>query len=145
MAGVTITKRDARTYIHNAISGTGGLFAFDYPIATDTVTRIHAVINGAHITTGHVDKGVSLYTQCAVKSANGTLTFLTAVATSANPLNSNTAGIVVADVQAYDDNFSTCTAVWTISGTNARLTVTNNGSIAGDFVVFVDAWTSDSS
>lgn len=143
MSGVTIVKQDQKVFTLPGIPGSGGSSVTDYPIATDTVTRIHAVVSGAHVTTGHVDKAVSLFCQYAVKNNNGTVTAITAAASSTNPYNSNTAGLLAADVQAYDDNFSTCTAVWTISTTNARLTITNNGSITGDFVVFMQVWTSN--
>ena len=74
-----------------------------------------------------------------VANKNGTVTLLTAIATSSNPINSNTAGFLLTSrVQASDAAFNTATCVISINGLNqTEITVTNNngGGINADVTV----------
>ena len=71
------------------------------------------------------------------------VTAATALGSSNNPANDNTTTYVAAHAQALDTAFigggpSNC--AWSISGTNARLTVTNLGGTTADVTVWVQAF-----
>jgi hypothetical protein len=77
--------------------------------------------------------------ECVILNKAGVVTFAPAIATSSNPVNSNTAGFALTSRPiASDAAFNTATAVLTIDGGgNLLCTVTNNngGGIAADVTI----------
>lgn len=122
-----------KLYIGAAAAG-GGTFIADFPIPIDKGARLEAFVFLSQATSSHLNNFASLRAEYVVENKNGTLSAPAVVTGSTNPLNSNTAGEQAAHVEASDAGFNNPgggtfpTAVWTISATNARLTVTNNSS-----------------
>jgi hypothetical protein len=115
-------------------AASGGTFVADFDLASfvDKGVRIEAFVFGSAATSSHLHDFASLRAECVAANKNGTVAFSTTSSGSANPLNSNTAGEAAAHVECSDAGFNNAgggtfmTAVWTISTTKARLTVTNN-------------------
>lgn len=136
-----------KTYQGTA-AASGGTMTADYAIPTDTVARLRAVVILSSASASHLSAGASLCAEYVVQNKNGTLSVPGVVlAGSADPLNSSTAGEAAAFVQATDSGFDNAggglhpTAAWTISGTNARLTVTNQSvtSVVANVTVIISA------
>lgn len=116
----------------------GGTFTADYALPTDVGARILArtyLIQGG---ASHLVKMTALVSEYVVRNNNGALAAPAAIAGSANPDNSG--GLVGSRVEV--DEFaggSNSTAAWTISGTNMRLTVTNQHlTQAADVLVIME-------
>lgn len=127
--------------VHNSSSQT-----FDFAVPTDRCMHLKARIGLSVLTTGHLSAAGFLQAEGAYENNNGTLNFIAAQTTSSNPMDRTDAAYKAAQLFASDSAFNSmisgeATAVWTISGTNARLTVTTPGG-AGDYTVLVDtmAW-----
>jgi hypothetical protein len=148
MAQSKVTIDYGKVYQGTA-AASGGTFTADYAIPTDTGARLVAVVLLSAANAAHMNAFGSLRAEYVVENQNGTLSAPAAVPApgSTNPLNSSTAGEATAHVQATDAAFSNSggglypTAVWTISGTNARLTVTNQSvtSIVANVSVVISA------
>lgn len=133
---------DQKVCTGSAASG-GGTMTCDYPTTTDRASRLVAVVGMSNILAGHLQNVGLLNCEYVVGNKNGTVTASTALASSNNPANDNTTTYVAAHAQALDSGFvsggpSNC--AWSISGTNARLTVTNLGGTTADVTVWVQAF-----
>ncbi len=134
-------------------AASGGICTFDYPIPTDQGARLEARVLMSAASGGHLNAFGSLWAEYVVENKNGTLAAPAAAQCSFNPINSNTVVATSlgggARVQAMDGAFKADPAVgpfssatWSISGTNARLTVTNqsNSAVTANLTVFVKAY-----
>lgn len=147
MGQSVVTYDMGKIYQGTAAAG-GGTFVVDTPIPTDQGARLTATVFLSAASASHLNAFASLRAEYVVENQNGTLSAPAVVLTgSANPLNSNTAGEAAAFVQTTDSAFDNAgggthpTAVWTISGTNARMTVTNQSatSIVANVTVVISA------
>jgi len=149
---VTVATRVARTSstldpFKICASGTassgGGTYTCSYAIPTDRVAYLKATVIMSQLDAGHIENGASFGCDYVVENSNGTLSAPSALNTSANTASNPVAAIgtstsarymITSRAEASDPGFlnsgsgiaPTCT--WSISGTNAVLTVTNNGS-----------------
>lgn len=141
---------DYGTVYQGTAAAAGGTFVADYAIPIETGARLVAIVilsDGGG--TGRLVNFASLRAEYVVENNHGTLNAPAAIPTpaSTNPLNSSTAGEAAAHVQASDAAFNNSgggfypSAVWSISGTNARLTVTNRSATAvvADVTVVISA------
>lgn len=135
--GQSVCTVDQGKIFQGTAAASGGTFVCDYAVPTDTVARLTAVVMLSAASASHMSASASLRAEYVIGNYNGTLAVPSVtLASSANPLNSNTAGEAAAFVQATDSAFDNAgggthpTAAWTISGTLARLTVTNQ-SVTG--------------
>ena len=121
----------------------GGTMVLDLTPYVNKVTRFHAWVEFGHVTAAAIDAGASLHAQAAFRSTGPAAALIPALVGSANPQNSNSAGLLAAEVQAADNVFraggaaggAPPTAVFTAPGAVARLTITNPGTV--DAVVTV--------
>ncbi len=125
--------------VHNSSSQT-----FDFAVPTDRAMYIKAKIGISKLTTGHLSDAGFLQTEGAYENNNGTLNFIAAQSTSSNPMDNTDSAYKAAQLFASDAAFNSmisgeASAVWSTSGTNARLTVTTPGG-AGDYTVIVDTF-----
>ena len=107
------------TFSANAIAASGGTATFDVAIGTDTVAFLSAECLAIHFAAGHVSCASGSVTGCFVKNENGVLTFMSTTS-GANPY--------VLSPTVTDGFAAAPTWIWSISGTNARLTATNPGA-----------------
>ncbi len=134
-------------------AASGGICTFDYPIPTDQGARLEARVLMSAASGGHMNAFGSLWAEYVVENQNGTLSTPAAAQCSFNPINSNTVVATSlgggAKVQAMDGAFKADPAVgpfssatWSINGTNARLTVTNqsNTSVTANLTVIINAF-----
>lgn len=119
-----------------ALPGSGNV-TYDIPIPTDRVVRLFAVTMCGTSGSGHITNGAAVCAEAVFKNNNGTVTLCAATGSSANPMNSNSTNYYLAHAQASDLSIS---ALWTVSSTNARLTISNGTATAQDAVMFVDMW-----
>jgi len=130
--GVHVTNPDTleRVRVKGSAAAGGGTFVLTIPTNappyTDQISRFRARVYFTHFTASHLDAGAKLECEAEVQNANNVVTFTAALAGSANPLNSNTAGEAAAFVQVASASMSLATAIWTIVGNQLTLTVTNN-------------------
>lgn len=121
----------------------GGTFTCDYAVPTDRKVRVtaYATLTAQTGAPAHLTKATDLVASYTVRSNNGALAALTAYTGGQNPANSASVGNI--DASAQGDEFfggTVASANWTISGTNVRLTVTNqHATQAADVTVIVDA------
>ena len=123
-AANTVYGKDRKT---GSAAAAGGTATFDFPVPTDRAIRIRVSVSMTAQTGGpaHLTVLSSLVAEYVVRNNNGTLVAPGAMVGSANPMNSG--GSLASRVEV--DEFAGAapsTANWTISGTNVRLTVTNN-------------------
>ena len=106
------------------------------------ITRIRFEIYLSNDSAGPLGDGAAYLCECVIANKNGIVTFLTAIVTSSNPVNSNTVGFeLTSRPVASDANFNTATAVLSINGANDVVcTVTNNNSGAETADVTVVPW-----
>ncbi len=129
-------------------AASGGTFTADYAIPANQGARLRAQVFLSAASAGSLNAFASLTAEYVVSNIAGTVAVPGIIlASSADPLNSNTAGEAAAFVQATDSAFDNAggglhpTAVWSVSGTNARLTVTNQSvtSIVANVTVVISA------
>jgi hypothetical protein len=140
---ITAYGQDKQAFKLTGITSGGGTATASVPIPTDTICVLQAKVVMVHSTGGHLDHGAGLWAEYVVYNANGTLTAPGAITSGNNPANNTTTTFVAAHAQGSDINSiggANPTAAWTISGTNAVLTVTNNYTAAVDAVVYVDIY-----
>lgn len=138
-----------RTIFNNGgstVTTSGGTYAPTIAVPTDKAMRLRATAIFSSSNAGHLQFAGSLTAEYVVQNANGTLTAIPAAGNSQNPTNSNTVTVSGATtnvtgewVQAGNDaNFNgISTLVWTVSGTNAIVTFTNNSTIAAVFITII--------
>lgn len=124
--------RDTFLNTGSATSG-GGTQVFTFPTNAspynDHVVRWKFAVYSTSASGGHLSSAAALLAECVTVGKNGTVTFLTAIATSSNPINSNTSGFeLTSRVEAADTAEGTSTVVITISTNTLTITITNNGA-----------------
>lgn len=164
LLAVLLTIRDAsavvsaavidRTLFNNGgltVTTSGGTYAPTVAVPTDKAMRLRATAIFSSSNAGHLQFAGSLVAEYAVQNANGTLTAIPAAGNSQVPTNSNTVTVsgattnmtgeyVEADNHANFNGISTL--VWTVSGTNAVCTFTNNSTTAAVFItIYVETFT----
>lgn len=143
MAQSTYT-RETVVYQGSATSG-GGTFVATLTTSaapyTDQVLRIWGRAYLTAASASHQTNACAIVAEYVVQNKNNTVTAVTALSTSSNPTNSNTAGFnLTSRPETADTVMNTSTAVFTISSSNVLLTVTNNGSgsVAANVTVVLD-------
>jgi hypothetical protein len=131
-----------------AAAAAGGTMTCDYATTTDRATRLIANVGLSNFSAAHLANAGFITCEYVVENKNGTVTAPAVFGSTVNPANENTATFVAAHAQATDSAFSNpgggtfpqCR--WTISGTNARVTVTNNSitSVTADVTVWIQAF-----
>lgn len=122
----------------------GGTFVCDVPVPVDRAIKLHAKVGLTHLAAGHLADVEYLEADCVIANKNGAMSLTAPIAGSANPTNS--AALVaqtseVCDVAFLSGGGAPGTAVWSINGLNARLTVTNAAILDdADVSVLVDAF-----
>lgn len=121
----------------------GGTFVADVAIPVDRVVKLHAKVALSVLTAAHLGDVAYVEADAVIANKNGAMSLPAPIAGSANPTNS--AGLLAQTSEVTDAGLLSLggappTAAWSISGTNARLTVTNP-SIAenADVTVLVEA------
>lgn len=141
---MTISKniRDLSATTFNAVADTAAV-TFDTTVATKQTIFLRAEVLGVYNGVGGVNSSFRKVAECVVNlSGAGAAQFATAIATSNNP--STSTNLAPSDVEVCDAEFqsgggSPTTIAWTVTGTSARLTITNQGNgHANDFVVYLD-------
>lgn len=108
---------------------------------TDQVIRLTARVYITYPVTAHLDSAAALIAEYVVENKNNTTTAAVPITTSANPVNSDTLGFFLTSrPETADTVVNTSTAQWAMSGSQAALTVTNNGSgsVAVDVTVVLE-------
>jgi hypothetical protein len=116
-------------------AGSAGTATFDFAVPTNRAVRLRAQ---TELSATSPFVAGSIYSECVVKNAAGTLSFPVDAHLSLNPIGSlgSTWDVQCADATlTFGSPPSSC--IWSISGTNARLTVTNQGSVTADVTVFI--------
>ena len=104
---------------------------------TDTCIRLIAEVEITAASAAHLSVSCGLpLVEFVVENKNGTVTSVSAIATSSNPINSNTAGFANTSRAAVSES-GTSTAVWTIVSNKATLTVTNNIGVTANVSVML--------
>ncbi|HTQ45609.1 MAG TPA: hypothetical protein VMI75_22775 [Polyangiaceae bacterium] len=134
---------DQKVCTATGVATLGGTMTCDYATTTDRASRIVANVGLTNLSGGHLNVGAFITCEYVVENKNGTVSAPTAISSSNNPANNTTTTFVAAHAQASD--FATAgsgpTCAWSISGTNARLTVTNNSNTStADVTVWLQAF-----
>jgi hypothetical protein len=104
-------------------TGAGGVATFNIVCATpDRVYRIMVNVYAVLASAGHLLTCGSWVAEFVVSNKAGVLAAVAVVPSSTNPMNF--VNFVPSRVEAADPNFSLTTGAFTVSGTNAVLTVT---------------------
>jgi len=127
----------------NAVADTASV-TLDVAVATKQTIYLRAEVIGEYKTSpANVNHSFRRVAECVVNlDGGGSAAFATAIASSNNP--STSTNLAASDVQVCDAEFqsgggSPSTIAWSVTGANARLTITNQGNgHANDFVVFLD-------
>jgi len=110
----------------------GGTFVVDVPVPLNTSVRLRARVLMTTLTSDATRSqgSAGLVARCGVDNKNGIASFGTAITSSTNPMNSsNLAALENQWADAPFVNGATMpTAVWTVTGDKARLTITNPGT-----------------
>lgn len=141
---MTIAKRiiDPSVTTFDAVADTASV-TLDVAVATKQTIMLHAEVLGVYKTSpANVNHSFRRVAECVVNlTGAGAAAFAAPIASSNNP--STSANLAASDVQVCDAEFqsgggSPSTIAWTVTGANARLTITNQGNgHANDFVVFL--------
>ena len=121
VSAFTIDRRCPAPIISDA-SG-HAVFSVDCSKA-DVVYRLCARIYCVVASASHLATGGVFNAEYIVTNKNGTVAAVAAIGSSNNPANAATTTFVASHAQAADSNFAGTTCVWSVSGTNAVLTVT---------------------
>lgn len=126
MAQSKVTVEHGKVFQGTVTNG-GGTFTADYAIPIDQAAHLKADCLLTRATASHLAGTACVNCDYVVENKNGTLATPAAIASGNNPANNTTTTYVAASAQANDDVASgTIIAAWSISTTNARVTVTNN-------------------
>lgn len=134
---------DRKIFTGTAAHG-GGTFTADVAITADRSLnlRAHAFLTAA--SGGHLIAVGAYETENLVYSNNGAIATPTAISGSNNPQSSTNlrpSRVIAQDSAFQSGGGAASTASWSVSGTNARLTVTNNGtSQDADVTVVVEIY-----
>lgn len=122
-------------------ANSGGTFTADVAIPTAKSCRIEARI-GMSDATDPGAPSAALYAEGAYTNRGGTVTVITALTGSTNPMSST--AIAAARAEGVEAGFiggGPSVAAFSVSGTNARLTLTNNGTVSADVTVYFEIFT----
>lgn len=125
MAQSTVTID--RSIYQGTAAASGGTFNADYAVPTDKTAYLRATCIVSSASAGHQANTAVLVAEYVAQNKNGTVTAPAAITSSNNPSNSNTATFVASAAQVSDYAGGAPTLTWSVSGTNARATYTNNG------------------
>jgi hypothetical protein len=138
-----LSKAGANEIPNQMFQGTaahgGGTFVVNVPIPASQAALLHADVfmsAGSPLTT--VGR---LVAKAVVENVGGAAAFSIAIATSANPVNSGAAALGPVEPEVADAGFVGAgppTAIWTVAGTNAVLTVTNPGATDATVAVRIE-------
>lgn len=108
------------------------------PAFLDRVARVRFTVALSQLVAGHLAAAADLLAECVVVNKNGVVTFLGAIPTSINPIDSNTAAFLLTSRPlARDASLNLSTAILTIDvGGNLLCTVTN-AAVGGGVTVDV--------
>ena len=133
---------DQKMCTATGVATLGGTTVCDYPVTTDRAYRLVANVGLANLTASHLNAAAFITCEYIIENKNGVLSAPGALTGSNNPSNNTTTTFVAAHAQASD--FPTAgsgpTCAWTISATNARVTITNNSnSLTADVTTVIQA------
>lgn len=139
---------DMKLCTANAVAASGGTMTCDYATTTDRAYRLTALVGMSNFSASHLNATASIFCEYVVENKNGTLSAPAAITSSLNPAAENSTTYIAAHVQASDAAFNNAgggtfpSCRWTISGTNARVTVTNQSvtSVTADVTVLIQAF-----
>ncbi len=137
--GITSRRADFQEYTFSGIAS-GSSATLDVPVPTDEALYLDATVIMVNASSSHLGGSAGLRATYFVANKNGTVAAPAVLTGGVNPANSNTTGLLGAEAEGSDINSgggTNPTAIWTVSGTNARLTVTNQYSSSVDIVVWV--------
>lgn len=98
----------------------------------DKLMRVKATIFLTGAAAAHLNDEAALVAECVAVNKNGTVTFSAAIATSSNPINSNTVGFALTSrPETQSAGVNTSTAVFTIAANVLTLTITNSAAAGG--------------
>ena len=145
---LSVRTKDTQLFTTSLAAGLHST-AISFALPTDGTVLFRAIILVSHFSGGHQDAGGSLGSNATIGCKNGVCALIPAMAgissaLGTNPLNDYTEIPPTADtIIAGTAGTVPWTAVWSVSGTNALLTITNQtGSTAGfDFLAWVDIYT----
>lgn len=135
MAQSTPTKHEI---VKQFATTASGIATFDIPTTTDQVQRIKVYCIASSATASHLSAGGAWVAEYVVENKNGTVTAISAVGSSNNP--SSFANLAASNAEAGDTAFVNTTGVWSVSGTNARLTVSLISSVGGASQGNITCW-----
>ena len=124
-------------------AASGGTFTCDYASTTDRATWVFARAGMTALTTGHLNATAMIFCEGVFENKNGTLSLATAQTSSNNPASNTTTTYVATHAQGADAAFVGAgppTCIWSVSGTNERVTITNTGGTTADVTVWVQAF-----
>lgn len=108
----------------------------------DQIMRVKVTAFITAAAAAHLANGAAIVAECVVINKNGTVTFNTAIATSLNPVNSNSAGFALTSrPETADAAVGTSTIVFTIVANVLTITITNSaaaGGVTADITAIVD-------
>lgn len=124
----------------------GGTMTCDYATTTDRASWLVARVGFSNVSAAHLANAAYVTCEYVVENKNGTLSAVPTFSTSINPANSSNllASRAMAGDSAYENvaggQWTSC--AWSISGTSARVTVTNNSisATAADVTVWIQAF-----
>jgi hypothetical protein len=129
--GQSTLTRDSRIDQGTATSA-GGTFVATLTTSaapfTDQLIHIHCRVYTTAASAGHLNTSCCLQAEYVVQNKNNTVSAVTAIAGSTNPLQSTVAGLQAAWVEAADTTANTSAAAFALSSSNVTMTVTNNGT-----------------
>jgi hypothetical protein len=148
---ISVAIHDVQCFKGTVASGSATQ-TFSLTIANDATSVFIARIVCSHFSGGHQNAGGSIMASGTFEGQNGSYTLVPHQATAGGPVGANPANDYY-DVPAAGDTII-CgtggtlpfTAVWSLSGSTALMTITNQtGSTAGfDFAAWVDIYTAAS-
>lgn len=131
------------THAGTAVNG-GGTFVVTVPIPLNSAVELRARILMTHRTAlGVLDAVGDLNADCVVERSTGAPGFTSPTALSANPVSGGAANFPpqVAGTPFHSGGGSPPSAVWSTSGNNALLTVTNPGTVDASVHVYLERLT----
>lgn len=127
-------------------AASGGTMTCDWATTTDRATWLVARVGLSNASAAHLANAGYITCEYVVENKNGTVSAPAAIGSSNNPASSGNLAASRAEASdgAYTNpgggTYPTCT--WSISGTSARVTVTNQSvsAVAADVTVWIQAF-----
>lgn len=118
---------------------TGNAGTLDIPITDGVAYRLEATVIGVNLNAGATRMFHKKVVAEVCNQTSGTPGFETPWTTDTNPVI-DVLNNIVAGPPFISGGGSVSTVTWSISSTNARLTISNLGTVTNDFVAIVDVW-----